>query len=230
MSAMKKFFVVLILAAAAGAYFYNSRGDGRDEIGAPVLSASASPTASASVMAFTDGTYLLVAASSSMEWDGRKTLIVNYIDRGTVKLSAGQAVVRDGAPVSGSVTVDMTSISTTSTGRGSGESMQEKHMKSADFFDVAKYPTASFAFESLIPASAGYTVAGMLTVKGIEQPIRFPATISAAGDTLTMKATAILDRTLWGIKYGSGKFFEDLGDKVIDDLFTVSFTAVARLQ
>lgn len=230
MGRMKKLIFLIIIAAAAGGYLYGNRPDERGEIGEPVLSASPTASVIATPAALTDGTYLLVAASSSMQWEGRKTLIVNYVDRGTVPIASGSATVTDGKVVSGSVTVDMTGIRTTSTGRGSGESIQEKHMKSADFFDVERFPNATFVFESLSPADTGYTVKGALTVKGVSQPVTFPATVTQDGDTLTMRATAVLDRTVWGIEYASGKFFKDLGDKVIDDLFTVNFTAVGRLQ
>lgn len=229
---MKAFILlVLVVGAAVGGYAYFGAKNDRGDIGDPVLSASptGSPAASPS-SSFTNGTYRLVAASSSMQWEAKKTLIVNYTDRGTVALKEGSATVKGGAVVSGSVVVDLTTITTLSTGKGSGESMQEKHIKGPDFFDVEKYPTATFAFNSLAAVSGGYRVKGTLTVKGIEQPIEFPATIVGAGDTLTMQATATLDRTLWGIKYASGKFFQGLGDKVIDDMFTISFTVVGTLK
>lgn len=226
----KLILVLIVVGVVVGGYLYSSREE-RAEIGDPVLSVSPEPTASASE-GFSDGTYLLASASSAMQWEGRKTLIVNYVDRGTVSLKGGAAVVLDGAVASGSVVIDMTTIKTASTGKGSGSDLQERHIKSADFFDVEKYPTATFTFSSIVPASAAeqYTVSGTLTIKDVSKPVSFPATLTAAGDTLTMRATATLDRTLWGIKYASGKFFKELGDKVIDDMFTVSFTAVGALS
>jgi polyisoprenoid-binding protein YceI len=229
---MAKFFIVLVIAGAAvGGYLYY-QSDNRADVGDPMLSVSPDASASGTPQALADGTYVLVASSSSMQWEGRKTLIVNYVDTGTIRIKEGSATVSGGAVTSGSVVVDMTTISTDTTGRGSGQDMQEKHIKGADFFDVEKYPTSTFAFQSISAADAAgkVTVTGTLTIKDVAQPVSFPATLTAEGDTLTMRATATLDRTLWGIKYGSGKFFTDLGDKVIDDMFTVSFTAVGTLQ
>ncbi len=221
---------LVIVAVAVGAYAY---WESRNErvVGDPVLSATpAGPESSLGPVTLRDGTYKLVAASSSMEWTGTKTLILNYTDRGTIALTAGTATVQDGKVATGSVTVDMTSIKTLKTGKGSGEDLEERHLKSADFFDVVKYPTSVFTFERIEPASTSgqFTVLGTLSIKGVVKPVRFPAKLSSDGDTLTMKATAILDRTLWGIQYASGKFFKELGDKVIGDEFTVTFTVVGR--
>lgn len=227
---MNKILVTLVvIAVAVGAYaFWQSRG--KRVVGDPVLSSV--PAESDDVeLVLRDGTYALVATSSSMEWEGTKTLIVNYTDRGTVAIASGSATVQNGKVTKGTVTVDMTSIKTLKTGKGSGEGQQEKHLKSADFFDVVKYPTSVFVFERIDPASASgqFTVSGTLSIMGVVKPVQFPAVLSADGDMLTMKATVVLDRTVWGIKYASGKFFKELGDKVIGDEFTVIFTAVGKL-
>lgn len=228
----KSIILFLVIVVGVGAYLALRARNDRGPIGDPVLSltpdASASPAAAASPSAFTDGTYVLDASASSMAWAGTKTLIKNYTDRGTIKLSAGKTVVSGGAVASGSVTVDMTTIKTLSTGKGSGESMMENHIKSADFFDVQKYPTAVFTLTKLTPHAGDlFAVDGTLTMKGITKPVAFSATVRADGDKLIMEASEVrLDRTEWDIRYGSGKFFKELGDKVIDDIFTVSFTAV----
>lgn len=221
--------MLVIVAVSVGGYAYWKSGEQRP-VGDAVLSATPRNSDAAEAV-LKDGTYVLVAGASSMEWQGTKTLIVNYTDRGTVALASGSATVVGGQVTKGTVTVDMTTIKTTSTGKGSGESQQEKHLKSEDFFDVAKYPTSVFVFQDIKPASVSgqFVVSGTLSIKGITKPISFPATISAEGDTLAMKATVVLDRTLWGIKYASGKFFKELGDKVIGDEFTVAFTAVGKL-
>jgi len=228
MESMKKLISLLVvIAAAVAVYVYVApEQPAQDATASP--SVSPSPSSAARQAALTNGEYVLVAASSSMTWEGKKPLIPGYVDKGTVEISSGTATVAEGAVTKGSVVIDFTTIKTVSTGKGSGESMMETHIKSADFFDVEKYPTGTFVFESLTPTPEGaaYTVKGTLTIKGITKPVEFPATVSQSGTTLTMEATAVLDRTLWDIKYGSGKFFENLGDKLIDDKFTVRFTAV----
>jgi len=226
----KTIITFLIIVIGVGVYLALRTGDDRGPIGDPVLSITpeGSPAAVASPAAFVDGTYLLDASASSMAWAGKKTLIKDYIDRGTIGLSAGKTVVTGGVVASGSVTVDMTTIKTLSTGKGSGESMMETHIKSADFFDVQKHPTAVFVLTALTPHAGNlFAVDGTLTVKGITKPVAFSATVRADGNKLIMEAPEVrLDRTEWDIRYASGKFFKELGDKVIDDIFTVSFTAV----
>ena len=227
MGSMTKFILtIVVLVGALGVYQLVKK-----PAAAPVVEQTATPSTSALAQApekFVDGDYVFDPASSSMSWAGKKPLIPGYVDRGIVKIASGSTSVIAGTVTRGSVTIDMRTISTKSTGLGKNESMMEKHIKSADFFDVEKYPSAKFDFTSLSVASdsAGYVVAGTLTVKGVTKPVSFPATVTQEGSRLIMKATAVLDRTQWDIKYGSGKFFDKLGNALIDDMFSVEFTAV----
>jgi polyisoprenoid-binding protein YceI len=66
-------------------------------------------------------------------------------------------------------------------------------------------------------------VVGDLTIKGITNQVSFPAEVKVEGDVLTASGTASIDRTKWDIKYGSGKFFSDLGDNMIKDEFEIKF-------
>lgn len=230
---MSKYLLILLLALAIiGGWAYRSSTQERADIGAPVLSVVSESTAKTDLAKFTNGTYRLDSNASVMTWVGSKTLIKDYFDRGTVKLSKGSTIVRDGSVASGSITVDLTTISTTSTGKGSGESSQTTHLKSTDFFDVEKFPTAEFSLKSIsAEASGSFKVEGSLTMRGIEKPVSFRAGLRQDGQKLIMEALNIaLDRTQWDLRYASGKFFKNLGDKVINDIFTVSFTAVGVLQ
>jgi len=177
------------------------------------------------------GDYVLVADESSMKWAGSKTLIANYTDRGVIAVQDGSFVMEDGVITSGSFTIDMTSIGVESTGRGSGESMLTNHLKSADFFDVAEYPTSTFVIKSVTKTEAEneYTITGDLTLKGKTNEVSFPATITQQGEKLIAVGKAELDRTKWDVRFGSGKFFDNLGDNVIDDVFAVEFTLVGAL-
>lgn len=233
----------VVVAVAVSAYFYFGHPGSR-QVGEPALSATPTGLASPSAMASSsatptpaplvlkDGTYRLVPASSSMNWEGRKPLIPGYMDTGTVALKEGSVAVANGAVTSGKVVVDMATIVNVSNGLGKGMETEAKRLKSPDFFDVGTYPTSNFALTSFAPASASgqFAVSGTLTIKGITKPVTFPAMLSASGDALTLKAQVTLDRTLWGVKYGSGKFFQNLADKVIADTFSFSFTAVALLS
>jgi polyisoprenoid-binding protein YceI len=71
-------------------------------------------------------------------------------------------------------------------------------------------------------------VTGKMTIKGISNEISFPATITNTGKEIRAKAKITLDRTKWDIRYGSGKFFEGLGDKIIHDDFVIELDMVAN--
>jgi polyisoprenoid-binding protein YceI len=97
------------------------------------------------------------------------------------------------------------------------------HLKSDDFFGVEKFPTS----ELIITESAPFknneaTVTGKLTIKGITHPVTFKAVKVGTGYT----ALITVDRTKYDIKYGSGKFFDSLGDKMIYDEFTLDVKLV----
>lgn len=232
MADMTKFIILTLAIAVAVAGYLVFVAEEQREIGDPVLSLSPEPGASAEPSLLTDGTYGLLASESWMRWQASRPFVQGYLDSGSVALSAGTVTVTGGRVASGSVTVDLASITATVTGKGSGMDALSTHLKSADFFDTATHPTAAFELSSLSPlSSAGYyRVAGSLTLKGMTQTIAFDAQIQQQGDVLAMTASDVtLDRTRWGLTYGSGTFFGDLVDeKLISDTFTVTFAAASR--
>lgn len=105
------------------------------------------------------------------------------------------------------------------------------HLKSADFFDVANYPTSTFEVTKVEPVTgqAGVThnVTGNLTIKGIAKQITFPANVTLSGNELTAKATFTIDRSQWEVKYGSETFYSNLGNGVIKNEVELSIDVVA---
>ena len=102
------------------------------------------------------------------------------------------------------------------------------HLKSDDFFGVETHPTATFVLKSAEKKSGNeYTVKGDLTIKGITKSIEFPATVKVSGNTLEASAEVVIDRSKFDVKYGSGSFFDGLGDKMIYDDFTLDISLVA---
>ena len=98
------------------------------------------------------------------------------------------------------------------------------HLKSADFFDVENNSFSAFAITGVEVKDGKTMVKGNLTIKGIKKNIEFPATVNVNGDEVTFTSgTFNIDRTEWDVKYNSGKFFEDLKDKLIDDNIELSF-------
>ncbi|MEM6456020.1 MAG: YceI family protein, partial [Acidobacteriota bacterium] len=106
----------------------------------------------------------------------------------------------DGKPESSSVSIV---IDTTS--MFSDNDNLTEHLKSADFFEVETYPTATFASNSITPVEDGtpdvYDVVGNLTLHGVTKQISFPATITVAGNDVKASAEFSVMRFDYGIEY-----------------------------
>lgn len=104
------------------------------------------------------------------------------------------------------------------------------HLKSDDFFSVEKFNTATFKITNASSSNGtDYTISGNLTIKGITQPISFPAKVSVSGKTLTATGQITFDRTKFDIKFRSGNYFEDLADKLIYDEVNLDIKLVATI-
>lgn len=179
------------------------------------------------------GEYEIVPSESQVEWFGRKTLVANWDHAGTVDVVSGNIFVDDGMVTGGEVVIDMTSIAVTRDGEGApaGGDRLSTHLKSDDFFSAETYPEATFVVTDVVSTgvSGMYDVTGEMTIKGTTEEVTFPARIGMTNEgELSVKGSAELDRTLWDVRYGSGKFFSDLGDNLIDDTFTIMFDLVAE--
>jgi polyisoprenoid-binding protein YceI len=176
-------------------------------------------------------TYVAVPAKSKLDWVGKK---VTGEHSGAVAIKSGELKTNKNKLVGGSFVIDMTSITCTDLKDAEYNKKLIGHLNSDDFFSVAKHPTATFKATSVQPikdAKAGepnYTVAGNLTIKGITNPITFPATLSTEKGELRAKANIVVDRTKYDVKYGSASFFEGIGDKAIYDDFTMNLDMIAR--
>jgi polyisoprenoid-binding protein YceI len=97
------------------------------------------------------------------------------------------------------------------------------HLKSDDFFGTEKFPTSKLDFKLISDNNDGsYNVSADLTIKGITKPITFVITVKPNTATTTLK----INRTKYDIKYGSGSFFDNLGDKAIADDFDLTVNLV----
>ncbi len=172
-----------------------------------------------------NGEFALDPAQSEIEWTGSKTLIASYEDSGSLEAEGGEVSVQNGVVTGGTIVFDMTTITGMET--SNTENTVDRlttHLKSADFFDVENFPTATFTIASVAPSTEGenmYTANGTLTMKGKTNPVTFPAQIYMNDGMVHVDADITIDRTLWDVRFGSGKFFQDLGDNVIDDEFDV---------
>lgn len=159
------------------------------------------------------------AAKSTINWVGKK---VTGSHEGTINLKEGALVFKGNKLAGGSFTVDMTSINTTDL-EGKGKANLDGHLKSDDFFGTENHPTANLVIKKIADKGNGvYGVNADLTIKGKTNTIGFEITV--AGNTAT--ADLKVDRTKYDIKYGSGSFFEGLGDKAIYDEFELKVKLV----
>ena len=174
-------------------------------------------------------TFKADAEKSTLAWHAEK--ITGFHD-GTIALKSGTFKVEKDKIVSGSFTIDMSTIANTDlTDKGYNDKLVG-HLKSPDFFDVAKFPEAVFTITKPVDLTKSVTdVHGTLTVKGITKPLSFKAVVLKVGGSFSFNANSIVvDRTVYNIKYGSGTFFSDLGDKVIYDQFNVRLKLMAVQQ
>ncbi len=150
-------------------------------------------------------------ANSKVEWLGKK---VTGQHNGEIKISEGQ-IGFDGTNFkSANFTVDMTTISNADLTDAEYNKKLVTHLNSDDFFSVDKFKTAKFVTKSVSKVKDNtYKVTGDLTIKGKTAPVTFNADVTRAGATAVMA----FDRTKYDVKFGSGKFFQGLGDKMIND-------------
>lgn len=150
--------------------------------------------------------------SSKVVWKGYK---VTGSHEGVINMTSGTLSFKNDQLTDGSFVIDMTSITNTDM-QGEYKGKLEGHLKSDDFFGVAQYPTATLDFKKVkANGKNSYTVTGDLTIKGKTNSITF--TMSVYGNKAS--ASLKIDRTKFGVQYGSTSFFEGLKDKAIYDEF-----------
>ena len=155
-------------------------------------------------------------SKSTINWVGKK---VTGKHEGTVSLKEGSLIFKNKKLSGGSFVVDMTTLQVTDLKAGEGKEKLEGHLTSQDFFGTEKFPTATLVFKTLAAKSAGiYAVTADLTIKGITKPVTFDLATTTNSASTSFK----VNRTKYDIKYGSGSFFDNLGDKAITDDFELT--------
>lgn len=151
-------------------------------------------------------------ASSSIEWKGEKVVGSH---QGLISLQSGELVYDGKQLVGGSFIIDMKSLTCTDL-TGEYKSKLEGHLKSDEFFGVNKFETASLSITKVTKIkSKSHSISADLTIKGITKTINFEAEV----DKNNLSANIKIDRTEFGVRHGSGNFFDGLGDNMIFDEF-----------
>ncbi|MBL4715626.1 MAG: YceI family protein [Bacteroidia bacterium] len=159
--------------------------------------------------------------SSTLEWKGSKVTGDNHV--GDLQLKQGTIVTDDGNIMSVEIEIDMTTINDKDLTDPEWNAKLVGHLKSDDFFSVDKYPTASFKSTGTSVKDGKTHVTGNLTIKGQSHPVTILATFKNEDGILTVSGKFKFDRSKYDVRYGSGSFFEDLGDKLIYDDIEMKF-------
>ena len=163
-----------------------------------------------------DGKVNIKLETSKVDWKGYKVLGQHD---GFVKFKSGNLVFDNGVLVGGEFEVDMNSLVCTDLNGKSKENL-EKHLKSDDFFGVANHPISTLKITKVISRGkpGEYKVTANLSIKNVVKEIKFNATVADGKGAASIK----IDRADFDIRYGSGSFFDNLGDKTIYDEFDLS--------
>ena len=176
-------------------------------------------------------TYKLQPQLSTLGWDGKA---VTHGHNGTIQFSDGELLGEGDKLVGGTVTVDMKTLKATDITDADTQAKFYGHMAADDFFLVEKYPTATFKITGVAPIKGAaaeadnVTLTGDMTIKGVTNRISFPAKAGVKNGVAAASGKVTIDRTKYGLKYGSKSFFTSIGDKAINDDFTLSFNVVGK--
>ena len=173
------------------------------------------------------GTYSLLIDDSELSWIG--TELSTKTHTGTIDFTDGTIVVDSDNTISGNVKINMSTINVTDL-QGRSKEMLERHLRSSDFFEVESYSEAKFSFisKSFDKLTNQLSFVGDLTIKDITNPISFNATLLETSPFLKAKAVLSFDRSKYNVRFRSGNFFENLGDKLILDDIDVNIRLVTK--
>lgn len=216
---MKK--IVLFLSATA---FFAACNNG--------VKADKATTTDTQAVTSKEGTPYIIDSTTVVTWTGAKPTGKHD---GIFKVSKGSLLVNNNALSGGSFTIDITSL--TNTDLASDPKQQaglEGHLKSPDFFDAQKYPTATFEITGVEPyvadsssktKDATHIIKGNLTLKDSTKNIAFPAKVTVDANTVAAFADFNIDRTLWGMNYKGPNNPQDwVINKEVNIKLTVSAT------
>ena len=175
------------------------------------------------------GVYSVVIDETELLWIGKE--LSTKIHTGTLNLSNGLIQVDNDKTITGNVTINMSTINVTDL-QGRAKEMLEGHLRSADFFEVENFSEATLSFKSksFNKLKNQINFEGELIIKDISNPIIFNATLLESSPYLKAKAILSFDRSKYDVRFRSGSFFENLGDKLILDDIDVNITLVTRKQ
>ena len=157
----------------------------------------------------------IIPEKSRVEWTGKK---MGRPHKGEVQIKSGYLEFNNDQIVGGEVIMDMTTLSNTDIADAGSNQRLVGHLKSDDFFGVENFPVSSFVVTKATKFEEGKaSISGKITIKGKTEDLSFDAVKN--GDAYSARIE--IDRSKFEVRYGSGSFFDNLGDNVIDDIFVL---------
>lgn len=171
-------------------------------------------------------TYQLDTSKSNIEWTGKKVAGKHH---GHINFESGKLTKKGASFNSGKFVVDMKSLTNEDLTDAETNAQLVGHLKSDDFFGVEKFPTAQLIItKGTVIDGDKYEFIGNLTIKDKTEPVKFNATVSSSKKQHIFTGKITVDRSKFDVRYGSGSFFENLGDNMIYDKFDLDFIAVFK--
>ncbi|SHJ01548.1 YceI family protein [Algibacter luteus] len=160
--------------------------------------------------------YTVNKDASTIAWKGFKPTGTHT---GTIAIENGVLDVSNGNIVGGTFLIDMNSIVVTDIPAEDEKNAKlTGHLKSPDFFDAEKYPSAGFTITGLEEVEGKMMLSGNLSLKDAKNNVTFPVSVTNENGVVTLTSeTFTIDRSKWNVQYGSKSFFDNLGDKFIND-------------
>ena len=184
-----------------------------------------------------DGNYVIDPQASIVKWKGSKPTGVH---NGTVPVASGTVTIANDNITGGTVEINMQGIVVNDL-EGDNKANLESHLKGStpgkeeDFFNVDKYPKATYAINSASilenDPDGTHMLNGTLTIKDISKPVNFKARVNLDGNKLTATTPEFpVDRTEYDIRFKSRKFFNNLQDDFVNDEFLLQIEVSATKQ
>lgn len=167
--------------------------------------------------------FIIDPSQSNIDWVGKK---VTGAHNGTIRIKAGEIILKEGEVTGGNFIVDTTSIHILDITDLSTNAQFLGHLISEDFFGTEQFQEANLVINTL----TGNHIDADLTIKGITHPIDFDAELQVTDDTVSARAKLLVDRTKYGMKFRSGNFFLDLGDTLIYNDFELNVSITAKAE
>ena len=223
---MKKRVLNLVLVAGLAVSSISCKSDKQNEVKAADAREVAASTEEAAI-------FEIDTTASTVTWRGTKPTGEH---KGTIDIQDGQLTASAKEITGGKVIIDMNSIAVTDEGMDDeSRTNLENHLKGTvegketDFFNVNKFPTATFEITGLSENNGKKMLQGNLTIKDETKHIEFPVTTSIEDDVINLKSeTFTIDRTDWKVNYGSKTVFDNLGDKFISDDMELTINVKAK--